>query len=248
MKRPDRENNTPRVEDKPLGEALSDIEETMPGFARWMYRTVRPKLGRRVLDAGAGLGTYTNLLVEDGKEVVSLEYNAAFATHIQERFAGDARVDARQCDLSDPGGLPDFAPVESVVCLNVLEHIKDDVRALRNIRERVLPEGAMMALVPSYQRLFNGMDRAVGHHRRYSKQLFVERLRDGGWTVESIRYFNVFGLPGWFVAGSLLRRATPGRDLTRIFDKMVPVFSVVEKTLVRGTFGLSLLATCRRAD
>lgn len=248
MKRPKPETTGSGVKDKPLGAALSDIEETMPGFARWMYRTVRPRLGHRVLDAGAGLGTYTDLLVEDGKEVVSLEYNQSFASHIQERFAGDARVDARQCDLSDPAGLPEFAPVESVVCLNVLEHIEDDVRAMRNIRERVLPGGTMMALVPSYQRLFNGMDTAVGHHRRYSKRLFVDRLREGGWVVEGCRHFNVFGLPGWFVAGSLLKRTTPGRDLTRIFDKMIPVFSVVENTVVRGAFGLSLLATCRRAD
>ncbi len=220
----------------------------MPGFARWMYRTVRPRLGHRVLDAGAGLGTYTDLLVQDGREVVSLEYNETFARHIHERFAADPRVWARQSDLSDPAGLPEFPPVESVICLNVLEHIEDDVRALRNIRDRVLPGGTMMALVPSYPALFNGMDRAVGHHRRYRKQEFVQRLGEGGWVVENCRHFNVFGLPGWFVAGSLLKRTTPGRDLTRIFDRLIPVFSAAENTVVRGAFGLSLLATCRRAD
>jgi hypothetical protein len=90
------------------------------------------------------------------------------------------------------------------------------------------------------------MDAAVGHYRRYGKTEFVERLERAGWTVERVFRFNAFGIPGWFLGGSVLRRSTPGRSLYKLFDTLVPLFSVLERTLVRGLFGLSLVAVCRR--
>lgn len=246
--KPLRPEETADVEEEPLGEALRDIEETMPGFARWMYRAVHGDLGHTVLDAGAGLGTYTGLLVEEGHDVISLEYFPPFARHVAQRFGGDPRVTVFQADLGDPAGLPRFPEVDSAICLNVLEHVEDDLRAVRNIRHRVKPGGRLVALVPSYPKLLNSLDRAVGHHRRYNKRQFLDLLYKGGWEVEWCRHFNVFGLPGWFVAGSILKRETPGRDLTRIFERLIPAFEMVENTFVRGRFGLSILASCRRAD
>src|ERR1700675_999281 len=147
-----------------LGEALHDIEEAMPNFARWLYSAVRGDLGQRVADAGAGIGTYAELLLKDGRDVVALEYDGAFARELQRRFAGRG-VSVYQSDLSDTAGLPRFEPVDTMLCLNVLEHIEDDLQALRNMRERVKPGGTLVILVPAYPRLYNTMDKAVGHFR-----------------------------------------------------------------------------------
>ena len=218
----------------------------MPRFAAWMYSVARPHLGHRVLDAGAGLGTYTELMLENGRELVSLEYSAPFVEMLRERF--DSRgVDVRQADLGDRTGLPPFDEVDSVLCLNVLEHVEDDVQALRNIRERVVPGGVLVLLVPAYPWLFNTMDRAVGHFRRYREGELRERLGQTGWDVQHLFRFNSFGVPGWWVGG-VLRRETPGRDLTRLYDWLVPFFALTEKHLIRGLWGLSLVAVCRRAD
>jgi len=229
-----------------LNEALGDIEQTMPRFARWMYRSVRKGLGHRVMDAGAGIGTYTELLLADGREVVSLEYDGAFVERLRQRFAADRRVSVQQADLGSPAGLPVFPEVDSALCLNVLEHIEDDVQALQNLRRRVRVGGRLVALVPAYHWLFNTMDKSVGHHRRYGRREFLERLRAGGWTVERSFRFNVFGIPGWYAAGTLLRRSTPGRDLARLFDWLIPFFALSEKYIVRGAAGLSVVAVCRR--
>jgi SAM-dependent methyltransferase len=226
-----------------LGVVLNDIEQAMPKFAAWMYGSVRPYLGHRVLDAGAGLGTYTDLLLADGREVVALEYSPDFAAVLRERYE-PAGVQVHQADLSDPGGLPEFEPVQSALCLNVLEHVKDDVQALRNIRERVLPGGTLAVLVPAYPWLFNTIDESVGHHRRYRYGQLRSRLRKTGWSIERIYRFNAAGVPGWFVAGAL-RRKTPGRDLVTLYDRLVPVFAASEKYVIRGLWGLSLIAICR---
>ncbi len=230
-----------------LGAALGDIEQAMPRFARWMYATVKPSLGDRVVDAGAGIGTYAEMLLADGHEVVALEYDAAFAEQLKERFAGNARVSVFQSDLCDANGLPDFAPGDSMLCLNVLEHVPDDILALKNMRERVKPGGSLALLVPAGPRLLNSMDRAIGHYRRYSKKELERKLSRTGWKVEQSFRFNAFGIPGWFVAG-LLGRKTPGRTLSGLYDALTPGFAMAEKYAIRRMAGLSLVAICCRED
>ena len=120
-------------------------------------------------DAGAGIGTYAEMLLADGHEVVALEYDAAFASQLKERFAGNPRVSVVQSDLCNSGGLPEFAAADSMLCLNVPEHVPDDLLALKNMRERVKPGGSLALPVPAYPWVFNSMDKAVGHFRRYRK-------------------------------------------------------------------------------
>jgi SAM-dependent methyltransferase len=234
-------------EQQHLGTALGDIEQAMPRFARWMYATVKPALGNRVVDAGAGIGTYAEMLLADGHEVVALEYDATFASRLKDRFAGNPKVSVFQSDLCNPDGLPEFAPVDSMLCLNVLEHVPDDALALKNMRERVKPGGSLALLVPAGPRLLNSMDRAIGHYRRYSKSELERKLKATGWVVERSFRFNAFGIPGWFVAG-LLGRKTPGRTLSSLYDALTPGFAVAERYAIRGLVGLSLVAICCRKE
>jgi SAM-dependent methyltransferase len=228
-----------------MGVALSDIEQAMPRFADWVYGGLRDDLGHRVLDAGAGIGTYVGLLLADGREVVALEYNPPFVSELERRHGGDSRVTVFQGELGGPDGLPAFDPVDSAICLNVLEHVEDDGQALRNLLARVKPGGNLVLLVPAYPRLYNTIDEAIGHYRRYSTEGLTTLLSSAGWNIERMFRLNAFGVPGWFVAG-LLRRKTPGRDLTRIYDWLIPAFAATEKYVIRGLWGLSLVAVCRR--
>jgi SAM-dependent methyltransferase len=229
-----------------LSEALREQEQAMPGFARWMYRRVRGDLGATVLDAGAGIGTFTEILVRDRRSVVVLETEPQFVASIRQRFAANDRVSVHEGDLTDKTTFAQMPTVDSVLCLNVFEHVDDDVAAMRNLLDQTRPGGKMVALVPAYPWLFNKMDTAVGHYRRYGKGEFIDHLERAGWEVDRVFRFNAFGIPGWFLGGSLLRRSTPGRSLYKLFDTLVPIFSLLERTLVRGAVGLSLIAVCRR--
>lgn len=233
--------------DGTLAEVLGDHEATMPRFARWMYEAIRAELGQRVIDAGAGIGTFTDLLVADGRDVVALEYSESFADRLAERFARDTSVMVLRADLGDPSGLPQFTQADSIICLNVLEHVEDDVQALKNMRERVRPGGLLMILVPAYPWLLNSMDEALGHFRRYRKGELESKLASTGWDVLRTYRFNPFGVPGWFVGG-LLRRKSAGRTLFRLYDVLTPAFAAIDKIVIRGLWGLSLVAVCRRTD
>ena len=220
----------------------------MPRFARWLYDTVQNDLGDRILDAGAGIGTYTALMAENGRTVVALENEPPFVSEINQRFQDNPLVAVIEGDLGAAAGLPPFPSVDSVLCLNVLEHVEDDLNALSNLRDRVRPGGSLVALVPAYGWLYNRMDRALGHHRRYGRRDFIEKLTASRWTVERCFRLNVFAIPGWFVAGSILKREAPGGDLTRLYDRLVPAFSLFERTFIRGLAGISLVAVCKRID
>src|SRR5881397_1910767 len=176
--------------DPSLGQALSDIEQAMPGFARWLYHTVRRDLGERVLDAGAGIGTYTDLMLRDRKTVTSIEFVPSFVEELHRRFRDDSRVALRQGDLADPTALAGLTPFDSALCLNVFEHIEDDLQAMRNLHDAVRPGGSLVALVPAYHWLFNKMDTAVGHFRRYGRTEYLHRLTEAGWHVERHFRFN----------------------------------------------------------
>ncbi len=233
--------------DGTLAEVLCDHEATMPRFARWMYDAIQSELGQRVVDAGAGIGTFTDLLVADGHEVVALEYSESFAAQLAERFTGDPSVTVLRADLGAASGLPQFNQADSIICINVLEHLEDDVQALKNMRDRVRPGGLLVTLVPAHPWLYNSTDEAVGHFRRYRKSDLEPKLAATGWDVLKTYRFNPFGLPGWFVGG-LMRRKSAGRTLFRLYDFLTPAFAAIDKIAVRGLWGLSLVAICRRAD
>jgi SAM-dependent methyltransferase len=231
-----------------LPEALHDCEQAMPGLARWMYRSVHQYLGQNVLDAGAGIGTFVSHLRDDGKTVTAIEFLPELVEDLRARFNGDDQVSIRQGDLSDLAAFQNLGAFDSVLCLNVLEHIEDDVAAMRNMLEVTSAGGRLVALVPAYSWLFNRMDRAVGHHRRYGRGELVQKLRLSGWSVERCTRFNAVAIAGWFLAGSVLRRDRPGQDLARIYDALIPGLAFLENHILRRSVGLSLIAVCRRPD
>ena len=105
-----------------------------------------------------------------------------------------------QSDLRNSSGLPAFAAADSMLCLNVLEHVPDDLLALKNMRERVKPGGKLVILVPAYPWLFNSMDKAVGRFRRYRKDELESRLASAGWGVQRTFRFKAAGVAGWYAA------------------------------------------------
>ena len=96
--------------------------------------------------------------------------------------------------------------IDSVVCLNVLEHIEDDRRVLAELSRAIEPGGVLVVLVPAHPRLYSDLDRNLGHYRRYTRELLEARFREAGFVVERSRYFNWIGAIGWYVYGRLMKR------------------------------------------
>jgi len=232
------------------GAAVHDDQEEIlrrmrlaANYNAWLFDRARPYLGRRVLDAGAGSGTFTAPAAEMADLVVAAEPDPLFADMLRRQFAGRDDVVVLEAGGEDlrPEALP--APVDSVICFNVLEHIRDDERALESMRGVLAPDGALLLLVPAHRALFGETDRAVGHERRYTVASLRARLDRAGFAVEDIRYVNPLGALGWLVSSRILkRRLVPERSL-RIYDVAVPALRTLDR--FRLPFGLSVWAVAR---
>jgi SAM-dependent methyltransferase len=210
----------------------------------WLLERGEPFIGRRVLDFGAGVGTFTEALASRGANVVAVEPDPEFTPRLLDRFAGDGRVTVVADDdgwLSGEGARERF---ETIVCLNVLEHIEDDALVLHGFRDCLVRGGYLLLLVPAHHLLFGEIDRSVGHERRYSRTPHRALLERTGLQPIEVRYVNPVGAVGWLVSSRLLRRDQVPTGPLRAYDRLVPLLRRFDR--LPSPFGLSLWAVARR--
>jgi SAM-dependent methyltransferase len=211
------------------------------GYNAWLLDRARPLLGQSVLDAGAGIGTFTSLLADEGRSVVALESDPDYAERLRSRFGNAPNVTVVEGDATNADLEVTF---DSIVCFNVLEHIVEDTVALDRFRAALRPGGRLLLLVPAHPALFGTIDRVVGHERRYTVSGLRRVLEQAALVPELVRYVNPVGAVGWFVASRLARtEAVPSGPL-RLYDRFVPFLRLLDRA--RLPFGLSVWAVARR--
>ena len=208
---------------------------------------VRPYVGSHVLEVGCGIGTMTTALLEYADRVVCIEPNLNCATRAREAFAGSDRVAIRVCHLEECNRAElQQQRFDTIVCVNVLEHIEDDVRALALFRDIVAGTGGrVLIFVPAVQRLYGPHDAALGHHRRYSKQTLRAAFGAAGLDVVSIRYTNPIGLLGWMYNLYISGKTEHTTGQVRLFDRFVAPWALPLERLIVPPIGLSLFAVGR---
>ncbi len=212
-------------------------------YNEWLLERSAPYVGGRVLDFGAGIGTFTAALAGRA-EVVAVEPDLQFVPRLQERFAGTDRVTVVEGDAS---WLVDGIPAgsfDTIVCLNVLEHIRKQEAVLRGFHARLSPGGHLLLLVPAHPALFGEIDRSVGHERRYSRGPLRALLEREGLDPVDVRYVNPLGALGWLVSSRLLRRPQVPAGPLRTYDRLVPALRRLDRLPL--PFGLSVWAVARR--
>jgi len=212
-----------------------EILEALSGarnFNRWMADTIRPYAGKRVLEIGAGIGNLTRHLAARRERYIATDIDEEHLARLRVRLQHRPNLEIRRCDLAVA---EDFEPlrgaVDSVVCLNVLEHIADDLAGLRRIYSSLEPGGRAIILVPQDQKLFGTLDEALGHYRRYSGPELQARMEQTGFRVERMFEFNRVTRPGWYLNGQLLRRSKISPLQLRAFDGLVWLWRRVDRLL-----------------
>jgi SAM-dependent methyltransferase len=141
-----------------------------------------------------------------------------------------------------------FAPyagkLDTIVCLNVLEHVTDAAAALRNFHDTLQPGGGVVVLVPQGQWLYGTIDAAVGHVRRYSRDELRAALEQAGFRVEQVFDFNRIGVPGWWLNGRVLRRVHMPKYQLKLYDSLVWLWRRLDRFLPWQ--GLSVIAVARK--
>jgi SAM-dependent methyltransferase len=172
----------------------------------------------------------TQHLARGRKLYVASDIDEEHIARLRVRFRGRPNLEIRKCDLCDAA---DFSSLrgtfDSVVCLNVVEHVEDDLGALRNIFSALRPGGRAIILVPQDQKAYGTLDEVLGHFRRYSEAQLRGRMEEAGFEVERMLHFNRVTRPGWRFNGQVLKRRSFGRFQLRVFDTMVPLWRRIDR-------------------
>ena len=222
-------------------EALAEAKN----YYQWIVAHFARYIGKRVVEVGAGIGNFSDFLLQSNalSQLILVEPAENLVPQLQERFSKDDRVEVIHGYLES---LDESLLVDSVILVNVLEHVEDDLGALRRIREILPPEGRLLLFVPALPFLFNSLDDSFEHVRRYTKPLLGARLRETGYRIEVLRYLNLPGVCSWFLTGKILRAKTLRPWPVRIYDRwFIPWVSRLERYW-EPPVGSSLIAVVKK--
>jgi glycosyltransferase involved in cell wall biosynthesis len=230
------------VEDAHGGEILERLNRA-PRFTRWMADVVRPYVGDRVLEIGAGTGNMSVHLMPRSVYWAT-DVSPHYLDYLETLRPTRPYMRVGYTDGMNPDSFPTGQNFDTVVCLNVVEHVQDDVGALRNILNILDDGGRALILVPYGPQLFGSLDEVLGHCRRYTEEQLIEVAQRAGFRVERMLRFNRAGVVAWWLNGRILHRKTFGLGQILLLNLLTPVFRLLDSWLPLPP--LSLIAILRK--
>ena len=220
-------------------ETLSVIEKANK-FNKWMYETIKPYSKGRILEIGCGIGNISEFFINDNFDIVLSDLRDNYIEIVKNKFTNEViKIDLVDVDF-DTKHKDLIGTFDTVFALNVVEHIKDDHKAIENRKKLLKNQGHLIILVPAYQTLFNNFDVELEHFRRYTQKSLKQLIKANQLNIIKTFSFNVIGILGWFVSGSILKKKTIPEGQMGLFNKLVPVFKLAD-ILTLKKIGLSVI-------
>ena len=231
----------------PVGLHTLEVIAKAGRFNKWMYDQFRDQLKGEILEIGSGIGNISQLVIEEGRFITLSDYNDEYCESLRKKFPQHTNVrEVIKIDLLDPDFENKYSiykeKFDSIFLLNVIEHIEDDLTAVKNCNYLLKRGGHLILLAPAYAWLYCTFDKQLGHYRRYSLKQLKELLRKGTFSILKGDYFNFAGIAGWFLFGKIMNKKMLGSGEMSAFNKIVPLAKAVDKILGRST-GLSIIVT-----
>lgn len=224
------------------------FDEVNARYIKWQLSQFEPFLGRRVLEVGCGVGSILAQL-SPKQFVMGIDIEPNIVDYTRARFAGRPAFEFANLDISRLSHEQTEAlrrrRFDSIVCINVLEHVEDDRAAMRAMADIVEPGGSVGVLVPAHPLLYGAYDAMEGHFRRYNRRVLRELISSAGLDLTTMYRLNMLGAAGWFVQYKLLRRRIHGRAHFKVLQSVLPVMQAIESR-VRPPVGLSLVAIAHK--
>ena len=233
-------NSEPPSVDEQLLATLHSLEGA-PVYLDWLLSLVEPHLTGEIAEIGAGTGTMTGHLSEFGR-VTAFEPAESSFNVLRDRYREHDGIDVVRGGYEDVGD----GKFDSALLSNVIEHIDDEAAALRTIWTALKPGGVVVFVAPAHALLMSGLDRRIGHHRRYRAKQFARRLEHAGFETVSSSYINPIGAIGWFITARLLRLDPTANRFLSHYDRFVIPVSRAVTPLTGRAFGQSVVAVARR--
>jgi glycosyltransferase involved in cell wall biosynthesis len=215
-------------------------------YNAWLDARFHDFLGNRVLEVGSGVGNQTRYFVHKSR-VVASDIEPHYVRELKAKFDhhSNVRVASFRFPL-EPSSRDDLRreQLDTVVCLNVLEHIEQDLKTLEDFASVLEPGGRLVLLVPAMPSLYGSLDIHLNHFRRYDRDALRDLVTRAGFHVETIRYLNRPGVVGWWLNSKVLKRRVLPRGQLAAFKWIQPLLRMEESS--EPSFGMSLLVLATR--
>jgi SAM-dependent methyltransferase len=215
----------------------------------WMFESIRPYLKGNILETGSGIGNISSIFVHRQIPLSLSDNKDEYGRFLKRKFNSTPYIkDVFLIDLADKDFDSSYAHLlgsfDTVFALNVLEHIDDDSRAVENCYKLLASGGQLILLLPAYQGLYNKLDKELGHFRRYTGNT-MRKLLSGHFEVVRIWHFNLAGIFGWFLFGSIFRRNLITKKQIHAYEVLIPLFRLADWLTFRK-IGLSVIGVGRK--
>lgn len=213
---------------------------TMPRYNGWIYERIAPYAGQRILEVGCGIGNLTHFLI-NRELVIGIDIDSNHIKYVKDIFKTKANMQFILTDINKVS-INEFKKYkfDTIVCLNVLEHIKNDMKALGIFYELLSPGGRLLLQVPALPRLFSSLDSSISHFRRYSKKSLLVKTNVAGLQTEHCSYMNIFGILVWFWNGKIMQKNIVPEEQLKGSDVFVPLLKLLDKPF-NNIAGLSII-------
>lgn len=223
-------------------EALSD----MPNYYAWIMQRFESAVRGVTVEYGAGVGTVSALLRARSDWLTLVEPSANLNASLRARFQSDERVAISDLMLEAHVATLEDASVDTLVLVNVLEHIEDDDAAVRELARVLKPGGHLLIFVPALSVLMSDLDRDLGHFRRYHHQALRMQLGNAGLNVRDSRYFDILGVAPWFLFNTVMGAKNLNPKMLKVYDGLVVPISRGLERIGAPPFGKNILAVAQK--
>lgn len=221
-----------------------DSLSTIKNYYTWILQEFEPFLGNRVLEVGAGIGTFSNILLslEKVEKLFLLEPTQELMEVLKKTFGDNPKIVLISSPAEDISTeyVRDM-DIDTVIFVNVLEHIRDDVDIMKKFSEGLKHGSRILTFSPAFQLLYGHIDATAGHYRRYTKKSIRQKLEDAGLKVVRLRYFNLLGFFSWLLFVRLLSADDFNEGGLKLYNSIIPFLQKMEK-MIPPPIGQSVIA------
>lgn len=234
-----------QIEDPFVLDDLRQMEDA-PNYSEWLYSVLKSYLGKRILEVGPGTGSISKKLIKNVDLLAGVEPNKYCFDLLENALLQNSNflLFNKKIEDCDTKNFESYM-FDTVLCVNVLEHIEHDKQTLDYFESVLVPKGRVVLLVPAIQKAYGPIDKAVGHFRRYSKLSMAETISQTSLVLEKQFYMNFFGLLGWMFNAKIAKSEKQNDSQIKLFNRLVPILSNIERRL-GCPIGLSLISISRK--
>jgi SAM-dependent methyltransferase len=231
----------------PIGRKTLELLSGVESYNEWTFEIIEPFIGNVIFEAGCGKGTFTSRFLKKGK-VVACDISVDYLKEVEETYKDNPNlINTVKWNLHDTSGLQKLSKInfDTIVCLDVLEHIKEDSNVLINFNRLLSVGGILILKVPAVKAIYGTLDEHLGHYLRYSKKEIRTKVLQHGFEVLKLRYLNIIGIFGWYLNGVILKKSIIPITHLRMYERLVPFLKFIEG-IIPPPLGQSLFLICRK--